>query len=149
MANVFDTAQYILEQCGPMQVMKLQKLCYYCQAWSLVWDQAPLFDEDFEAWQTGPVCRELFLGAKNCPCMSAADIRENDSRLTANQKDTIRRVISHYAEKNAWYLCQLTMMEDPWKKARKGLPYNVESDRMITKESIAEYYGKLSENFWK
>lgn len=29
MANVFDTAKYILEQSGPMSTMKLQKLCYY------------------------------------------------------------------------------------------------------------------------
>ncbi len=29
MANVFDTAKYILEQKGDMSTMKLQKLCYY------------------------------------------------------------------------------------------------------------------------
>lgn len=47
MANVFDTAKYILEKSGKMSTMKLQKLCYYSQAWALVWDDAPLFDEDF------------------------------------------------------------------------------------------------------
>lgn len=47
MGSVFDTAKYILEKCGTMSTMKLQKLCYYSQAWSLVWDDAPLFDEDF------------------------------------------------------------------------------------------------------
>ena len=40
--------------------MKLQKLCYYAQAWSLVWDDTPLFDEEFYAWTNGPVCKELF-----------------------------------------------------------------------------------------
>ena len=60
MANVFDTAKYILEQKGDMFTMKLQKLCYYSQAWGLVWDDEPLFDEDFEAWVNGPVCPELF-----------------------------------------------------------------------------------------
>ena len=54
MANVFDTAKYILEQKGDMSTMKLQKLCYYSQAWGLVWDDEPLFDEDFEAWANGP-----------------------------------------------------------------------------------------------
>lgn len=44
MANVFDTAKYILEQSGPMSAMKLQKLCYYSQVWSLVWDDSPLFE---------------------------------------------------------------------------------------------------------
>lgn len=37
MATVFDTAKYILEKRGAMSTMKLQKLCYYAQAWSLVW----------------------------------------------------------------------------------------------------------------
>lgn len=36
MAIIFDTARYILEKEGQMSTMKLQKLCYYCQAWSLV-----------------------------------------------------------------------------------------------------------------
>ena len=29
---------------------KLQKLVYYCQAWSLVWDEEPLFEARIEAW---------------------------------------------------------------------------------------------------
>ncbi|WP_412693926.1 type II toxin-antitoxin system antitoxin SocA domain-containing protein [Clostridium sp. AF22-10] len=61
MANVFDTAKYILEKSGSMSTMKLQKLCYYSQAWALVWDDAPLFNEDFQAWANGPVCPELFI----------------------------------------------------------------------------------------
>ena len=60
MSNVFTVAKYILQQKGAMSSMKLQKLCYYAQAWSLVWDDAPLFDEDFQAWRNGPVCYELY-----------------------------------------------------------------------------------------
>ena len=59
MANVFDTAKYILEQKGNMSTMKLQKLCYYAQAWSLVWDDAPLLMKIF---RHGPM--DLF--ARNC-----------------------------------------------------------------------------------
>lgn len=36
MANVHDVAAYDLKKSGPMTAMKLQKLVYYCQAWSLV-----------------------------------------------------------------------------------------------------------------
>lgn len=55
MPTIFDAAKFILEQLGQMSTMKLQKLCYYAQAWSLVWDDAPLFEEDFQAWANGPV----------------------------------------------------------------------------------------------
>lgn len=50
MATVFDVAAYILEKKGEMTAWKLQKLVYYSQAWSLVWDQRPLFAERIEAW---------------------------------------------------------------------------------------------------
>jgi len=50
MASVHDVACYILKKQSPMTTMKLQKLVYYCQAWSLVWDEKPLFKERMDAW---------------------------------------------------------------------------------------------------
>jgi uncharacterized phage-associated protein len=58
MGTIFDVAYYILDELGEMSTMKLQKLCYYVQAWSLAWDENPLFDEDFQAWAKGP-CKEI------------------------------------------------------------------------------------------
>ncbi|MDC7291062.1 DUF4065 domain-containing protein [Blautia schinkii] len=75
MANVFDTAKYILEQSGTMSTMKLQKLCYYSQAWSLVWDDSPLFNEDFQAWTNGPVCSELFFKTQGKYSVSTRQVR--------------------------------------------------------------------------
>ena len=60
MPTVFDVAKYILKKTGQIPSMKLQKLVYYCQAWSLAWDDVPLFDEDFQAWANDPVCPDLF-----------------------------------------------------------------------------------------
>ena len=54
MATVFDVAKYILDKYGSMSAMKLQKLIFYSQAMSLVWDDVPLFEEDFEAWAKVP-----------------------------------------------------------------------------------------------
>ena len=64
MANVFDAARYILLKTGEISTWKLQKLCYYAQAWTLAWTGKPLFPEDFEAWRNGPVCRPLFVRHK-------------------------------------------------------------------------------------
>jgi uncharacterized phage-associated protein len=60
MADVFDVAGYILQQKGQVTTWKLQKLVYYSQAWSLVWDERPLFQERIEAWANGPVCPDLY-----------------------------------------------------------------------------------------
>ena len=48
MANVFDVAKYILQRTGKISTWKLQKLCYYSQAWTLAWTGKPLFEEEFD-----------------------------------------------------------------------------------------------------
>lgn len=143
MASVFDVAKYILEAQGKMSTMKLQKLCYYCQAWSLVWDDETLFDEEFQAWANGPVCRELFYQTQGRYSVSADDEPGNSSNLLPYQIETINAVLAHYAPHDAQWLSQLTHMEDPWNKARVGIPTGMGCDRVIPKESMAEYYGGL------
>lgn len=143
MANIFDTARYILETQGNMSTMKLQKLCYYCQAWSLVWDDSPLFDEDFQAWANGPVCRELFCQTQGKFSVSADDEPGSSDNLTDEQKDTIKTVLEHYAPHDAQWLSQLTHLEHPWNEARIGVPMGASCDNVITKESMGLYYGGL------
>ena len=143
MANIFDTAKYILERSGSMSTMKLQKLCYYSQAWSLVWDDSPLFEEDFQAWENGPVCPELFFKTQGKYKVSASDETGGNGDLYDNQKDTIDRVLAHYGGHDAQWLSQLTHMEDPWIKAREGMPAGARCTNIITKESMALYYGGL------
>lgn len=143
MANVFDTACYILEKCGKMSTMKLQKLCYYAQAWSLVWDDEPLFPEEFRAWANGPVCNELFQATKGRYSVVANDEPGNSNNLTDNQKDTVDRVLEYYAPHDAQWLSQLTHLEQPWQEARIGVPTGMGSNNVITQESMAMYYGGI------
>lgn len=61
--SVLDVASYMLEKQPkkqPLTAWKLQKLVYYGQAWSLVWDEQPLFKERVLAWANGPVIKELY-----------------------------------------------------------------------------------------
>lgn len=143
MANVFDVARYILETKGRMSTMKLQKLCYYAQAWSLVWDDEPLFDEEFRAWANGPVCHELFYKTQGQFSVTAEEEPGNANVLSAEQKDTIDSVLDYYASHDAQWLSRLTHLEDPWNEARIGIPAGVGCDRVISKESMAKYYGSL------
>lgn len=148
MANVFDTAKYIVEKAGKdrkMSTMKLQKLCYYALAWSLVWDDEPLFPEDFEAWANGPVCRKLFNKTKGRYSVTPEDEDGGDGDLTENQYDTIDKVLEYYGNHDAQWLSELTHMEDPWKQAREraGVAFGEPCNEIITKEDMAIYYGGL------
>ncbi len=140
MASVFDVAVYILEQHSPIATMKLQKLVYYCQAWSLVWDEEPLFPELIEAWANGPVVLELYQAHRGRFKISPDDINGNSSNLTTIQKETVDAIIRDYGSKSSQWLSNLTHFERPWLDARKGLAPGNRGNREISLASMAEYY---------
>lgn len=143
-ASVFDVAQYILKIHGPVSAMKLQKLVYYAQAWSLVWDESPLFNERIEAWISGPVVPELFRIHKGKYLLTEHDFdRGNWKNLNDIQKETVNKILEFYGDKNSQWLSDLTHMEEPWKKARRGLAPNERGDQEITHASMQEYYSSL------
>lgn len=142
MAIVHDVAAYIIEQCGAMTAMKLQKLAYYAQAWSLVWDEQPLFPEPIQAWANGPVVRELFnqhRGQYTVASWPAGD----SGALTQVQRDTVDQVVRSYGDLSARQLSHLTHSEAPWREARGGLPDTARSEAEIPLDSLLEFYGAL------
>ncbi len=139
--SVFDVAAYILQKRGEMTTMKLEKLVYYCQAWSLVWDEAPLFTEPIEAWANGPVVRELFNFHRNQ--FKISSLPGDVSKLSVAQKETIDSVLNFYGDKSSQWLSDLTHMEDPWKNARQGLTPGERGDRIIEHAAMMDYYSSL------
>ncbi|HEX8391454.1 MAG TPA: type II toxin-antitoxin system antitoxin SocA domain-containing protein [Longimicrobium sp.] len=122
--------------------MKLQKLVYYSQAWSLVWDDRALFHEPIQAWANGPVVRELYARHRG-----QFDVREwpygDATVLDEKARETIDAVLGYYAPRSAQWLSDLTHRESPWRQARQGVPDGERSDRVISLESMMEYYSTL------
>jgi len=143
--TVFDVAKYMLNNLGSMTTMKLQKLVYYAQAWSLAWDGVPLFDGYFEAWANGPVCPELFNSHQGRYELSEHyyDKKGDTSLFTQDQRDTMDAIIRDYGDKSAQWLSSLTHQELPWRAAREGIPVGMRSDRRISEDIMQDYYGGL------
>ncbi|KYC36627.1 hypothetical protein WA1_43875 [Scytonema hofmannii PCC 7110] len=142
MVNVHDVAVYILEKMGPLMAMKLQKLVYYSQAWSLVWDEEPLFSEKIEAWANGPVVPALYNSHRGQ--FKVSELSEgNSSNLTPTQRETIDEVINFYGDRSSLWLSDLTHKEDPWIDARQGLMLGERGNKEITHAAMAEYYSSL------
>lgn len=142
MANVDDVAAYILKIQGRMTAMKLQKLVYYCQAWSLVWDEKPLFRARIEAWANGPVVSKLYHQHKG-----KFEIREwngEPAALSDCEKDTINAVLGYYGDKSSQWLSELTHRERPWREAREWLPADARGNQEITHAALHEYYSGLT-----
>lgn len=144
--SVFDAASYVLSKLSGKYctTMKLHKLLYYCQAWSMVWAEKPIFGERIEAWSNGPVIKELFYFHKGSYSIHYNDITNGNERLLSEaQKGVIDDVIDFYGDKDPQWLIDLTHSEDPWVAARKGLSSNERGNREITLDSMQLYYSDL------
>jgi len=141
--TVFDVAKYILVKTGKMTTMKLQKLVYYAQAWSLVWDDAPLFNNKIEAWANGPVVRQLYEKHRGYYYITSRQINGSITTLTAEQRKTIDAVVDAYGGFSSSELINLTHNEKPWKNARVGVKEGALCSKEISRADMANYYGAL------
>ncbi len=141
MADVNDVAAAILSSQGRMVTWKLQKLAYYCQAWHLVWEDRPLFEDRIEAWANGPVVRTLYEQHRG---RFSVDRWEGDPNLLdAGERESIEAVLRTYGDKTGHWLSELTHQERPWIEAREGLAPGERGNNEITHTAMVEYYGGL------
>ncbi|QHZ52703.1 Panacea domain-containing protein [Paenibacillus larvae] len=149
MAKISDVAKYFIKCANSrnesLSHLKLQKLCYYAQAWHLAFFGEPMFDDEFEAWVHGPVNYKLYLDYKK---FGWSPIKENtegfeDSIFEDNQLHVLKQVWKKYGRLDAKVLESLTHNEDPWKKAREGLNDNIYSNKVIDESIMESYYSSL------
>ena len=141
--NILDVASFLIKEHEDMSTMKLQKLCYFSQGWALVWTEEPLFEEDFEAWASGPVSRTLY--NEHASHYSISVIAGGDSTaLSEDQKLIVRAVLGINYHMSGLQLGELSRMGNPWKAAREGTPKDSPSTEIITKDSIKNYFSLLA-----
>jgi uncharacterized phage-associated protein len=141
MPTASDVAEYILRKQSTLASMKLQKLVYYAQAWSLAWDEEPLFPDPIEAWANGPVVPALY--SRHRGQFKVSTVNGCPIDLTDAQRETIDIVLHFYGDKSSQWLSDLTHKEDPWIDARQGLALGQRGNQEITHAAMAEYYGSL------
>ncbi|MGK7942420.1 MAG: Panacea domain-containing protein [Crocosphaera sp.] len=105
-----------------MTNMKVQKLLYYSQCLHLALYNEPLFAQEIQAWRYGPVCPTAYrfyseFEAKQLPIPQ----QDKLETLTQEKKELLEEVWQYFGEYHAYYLSDMTHLEFPWKKARKGL----------------------------
>jgi len=147
MADVIDVANYILEisreesEDGEYELishMKLQKLVYFCQGYSLALYGKPLFPDPIEAWTHGPVCPKLYHILKSYGQLPiTASIDPEKITLNEHEKYLIGMVYDSYGQYSASRLRKITHEEGPWNVAREGVT--------IPQEAMLEYFEALIE----
>jgi len=100
MPDVEDVAHYFLElegDAGEISNLKLQKLVYYAQGFSLALRGQPLFDAAIEAWMHGPVVPGLYRRFRDYGSNPIPPSAEFDSSvLSADERHLIEEVFDVY-----------------------------------------------------
>lgn len=126
--------------------LKLQKLLYYVQAWSLGINGEVMFDDDFEAWVHGPVNRSIFERFQDTKILySEIDLEDRinpNVELTEDDEEFVEYILENYGGMSGAALERLTHQEKPWLEARGDLPRYERCTNLISRKTMKEYYGK-------
>ena len=96
--------------------LKLQKLCYYAQGYSVALWQRLLFDDPIQAWEQGPVVPAVHeayeqRGPESIPPSGAAP------ELEPWRLEVLGMVYAELGWMTTWTLRNQTHMEQPWRDA--------------------------------
>lgn len=141
MENIFAVARYFLSK-EPMSHKKLQKMCYYAQAWYLANYGERLIPNRFEAWVHGPVSPDLYNRYRDWGWENIAQYRgavDFEDRSVYSFLDEVYKV---YGDYDADELESITHRELPWSNARRGIPAGVYSRNPISLNDMRQYYGE-------
>jgi uncharacterized phage-associated protein len=122
--------------------LKLQKLVYYVQAWHLALYGEPLFRREIQAWIHGPVEPRLYARFKEWRWKPIVleDLKCPD--LPGDVRDHIDEVLEVYADYSGEELESIVHQEEPWLRARRGLPPLEPSNNVIDEKDMEVFYLK-------
>ncbi len=140
--SIFDIADWFLSK-DAMTQKKLQKLCYYAQAWGYALKGYRLEDTDYQAWIQGPVSPALWERFK---AFGYDTIQMKDKRNTPFEKEDLKLledVWDTYGDNTGSALEILTHRELPWIEARKGYGLHEKCTVVISPSTMASYYKSI------
>jgi len=132
--------------------MKLQKLLFFSNADFIVKRRHALIDQEFEAWDYGPVLPSVyqeFKSFKDKPIKTRAkafdpvtvQIRVPSMKLPEADRIVLKNVFDFYKKFSAVALSDLSHSSiGPWRQARSLFANGLNPNRAISNELILEYH---------
>lgn len=142
---VLNVAAYIfkrLRKLGPVEAMKLQKLLYYCNAWSLADRDIPMFNDEIQAWKHGPVVASIYplhrgrIDLDSWPHGKASALTPDDARF-------VDEIVDDYGGLSGWRLRNRTHREAPWIEAWGRAGHGARLRVPISTGAMITYYRGL------
>lgn len=146
--RAIDVASHLVELAGAeeepdfLTQLRLQKLLYYVQGWSLAIRGKPMFDDVIEAWSHGPVVRKVYAAFHDASVgvITRSNFPAGIRSLSEADAKFVRQVWDTYKDYSAVSLRKMTHEERPWLDARKGLRAEEASRAVITHDAMKAYF---------
>lgn len=154
MASPIEVARYLIHLAAAeaepefLTHLRLQKLLYYAQGWSLAVRGAPIYESRIEAWTHGPVVRVAYRAFADYDFqpIHPGGVPEADG-LSPQEQDFLVALWEKYKGYSATMLRQMTHSESPWREARGDADEFDQGNEEITVESLARYFAPRAAEF--
>lgn len=142
--SAIDIANFFIDitrskEEGYITDLKVNKLLYFAQAWSLVRLGRPLFDESIEAWPLGPVVPNVYNAFKKYKSNNITKVHGTYSPdiFSDEELQLLIDIQREYGKYAASTLVDMTHKKgSPWEQVYDG------SKHVISNDSIKEYFIK-------
>lgn len=154
MLSALDVAKHLIrvgydpdhpEESVHICPLRLQKLLYYCQGWSLALLGRKLFDEPIQAWVEGPVVRSVydrFKGSRSP--IEPSTIGEPEGMLSQTEAALVEMVWKEYGSYTPRELVAKSHNEPAWSEARGNLLPSQRSTARLSDETMTFFFTKMA-----
>lgn len=142
MATIDDVVAYMMPKYPyGMVTTKIHKLAYFAQGWFLAVTGKPLFDDRFEAWESGPVSPRLFEQHRRRFKVSKWT-SGNPKKLSSAEKVVVDSVVQNYGGLTGEAMAELSRRSTPWIEAmeQSSETNGISGAPTIGVKSMREYF---------
>lgn len=147
-SKIENVIGYLLYKCEDVTPLALQKLLYYVQGFFYAFNNVFIFEDDCEAWVHGPVYRKVYhkYSDYKYDTIDSADSFD-ETIFSVAEKAVIDSIVDNFSCYSGKVLERFTHSEQPWIETRSDLPVFAQSDRVISKRLIADYFVAVRQKY--
>lgn len=146
MLNSIDVANFFIDLAksdpyNDMTNIRVNKMLFFAQGWSLVRRGMPLFEEELCAWPYGPVAPSVYRAFQPCGNQKIVDFSGEftPEKFESDEIELLLDVSREYDKYSTTKLVNMTHEKgSPWHQV-----YKEHESKIISKSSIREYFETL------
>ena len=144
MYSAVEVAEYVIHYYKSISNLKLQKVLYFLQANHLVLKGKPLFEDEIEAVDFGPIVWSVYdkykvFGGASIPKSNKSYV----DKVINSDKEIMNRLLDELKNYSSSYMLNIIQNQAPWLRAKTEYRFNrnrFERVHVITHQSLIEFF---------